>query len=112
MQHAQTIGDVDGFEETNPLALVPDSNPIPSPPNASGEAPPAGVEDVSVGRVRREETEVKITAWQTAEVAKINNRFKRQEVVINGWENAQVDKATTQLKKIEVLAACPKLCIL
>lgn len=93
--------DVEGFEDTNPLALVP--NPIPSPQNTSGEVvgDTEGQQDVSVGQVRREETEVKISAWQTAEVAKINNRFKRDEVVINGWENEQVEIATARLKKIE-----------
>ncbi|KAJ1691920.1 hypothetical protein LUZ63_016075 [Rhynchospora breviuscula] len=94
----------DGFEETNPLALVPESNPIPSPQNVSGEVvgnAADAVGEVSMRRVRREETELKITAWQTAEVAKINNRFKREDVVINGWENAQVEKATAWLKKIE-----------
>lgn len=109
MEHGRIIGDDDGFEDTNPLALVPESNPIPSLENTNtsgevaGDAHGAG-EEVSVGQVRREETEVKITAWQTAEVAKINNRFKREEVVINGWENAQVEKATARLKKIEVLS--------
>jgi Remorin, C-terminal region len=107
LEHARTIAsDVGGFEETNPLALVPNSNPIPSPQNTTGElvgGTPGAGEDVSVGQVRREETEVKITAWQTAEVAKINNRLKREEVIINGWENAQVEKATAQLKKIEVV---------
>ncbi|KAF3325483.1 Remorin [Carex littledalei] len=106
LEHGRIIGDDDGFEDMNPLALVPESNPIPSPENTntSGEVAgnaPGAEEEVSVGRVRREETEVKIKAWQTAEVAKINNRFKCEEVVINGWENAQVEKATARLKKIE-----------
>jgi hypothetical protein len=47
--------------------------------------------------------ETKVSAWQTAEVAQINNRFKREEVVINGWETEQVDKACAWLKKIEVI---------
>lgn len=85
--------------ETNPLALVPDSNPIPSPHNLSEEDAHA---DVSVSRVRQEETELKIAAWQTAEAAKVNNRFKREEVVINGWEKEQIEKATSWLRKIEV----------
>ena len=53
--------------------------------------------------MKKEEVETKVTAWQTAEVAKINNRFKREEVVINGWETEQVEKASAWLKKIEVI---------
>ena len=53
--------------------------------------------------MKKEEVETKVSAWQTAEVAKINNRFKREEVVINGWETEQVEKASAWLKKIEVL---------
>jgi hypothetical protein len=97
-------------EETNPLAIVPDSNPIPSPrrgppsPAApGGDVVLAGNGDgVSVGQVKKEEVECKIAAWQIAETAKINNRFKREEVVINGWEGDQVEKASAWLKKYEV----------
>lgn len=87
------------LEETNPLAIVPDNNPIPSP----RRRPPADhpVEEVSVHMVKKEEVESKISAWQTAEIAKINNRFKREDVVINGWESEQVEKSTAWLKKIE-----------
>lgn len=95
----------DELEETNPLAIVPDNNPIPSPRRPlpagdSGAANPA--DDVPVHLVKKEEVESKISAWQTAEVSKINNRFKRQEVTINGWENEKVEKATAWLKKVEV----------
>lgn len=104
------------LEETNPLAIVPDSNPIPSPrrgppPAAPGADAAALVAadghgsreggGVSVGQVRKEEVESKIAAWQVAEVAKVNNRFKREEVVINGWEGDQVEKASAWLKKYE-----------
>lgn len=99
------------LEETNPLAIVPDSNPIPSPrrgmtprPVAGGEvAVPGGGQgdEVSVGQVKKDEVETKIAAWQIAEVAKVNNRFKREEVVINGWEGDQVEKASAWLNKYE-----------
>nr|CAD1840517.1 unnamed protein product [Ananas comosus var. bracteatus] len=72
------IGEEDRLEETNPLAI-----------------------EVSVLQVKKDEVESKISAWQTAEVAKLNNRFKREEVEINGWESDQVEKATAWLKKIE-----------
>ncbi|OAY69235.1 remorin-like [Ananas comosus] len=91
------IGEEDRLEETNPLAIVPDTNPIPSPPPEAV----AALEEVSVAQVKKEEVESKISAWQTAEVAKLNNRFKREEVEINGWESHHVEKATAWLKKIE-----------
>ncbi|XP_006651938.2 remorin 4.1-like [Oryza brachyantha] len=104
-----SIGE-DELEETNPLAIVPDSHPIATParsraslevvpagPSASAPAPPP----VEARQVKKEEVETKVSAWQTAEVAKINNRFKREEVVINGWETEQVEKASAWLKKIE-----------
>jgi hypothetical protein len=105
------------LEETNPLAIVPDSNPIPSPRRGPPPAAPgadaaalvaadghgSGEGGVSVGQVRKEEVESKIAAWQVAEVAKVNNRFKREEVVINGWEGDQVEKASAWLKKYEVI---------
>ena len=119
---ANGAGDVDGLgrigeeelEETNPLAIVPDNNPIPSPRRATtprlaaggGEVVVAGAsqgdEVSSVGQVKKEEVECKIAAWQIAEVAKVNNRFKREEVVINGWEGDQVEKASAWLNKYEV----------
>ncbi|GJN11322.1 hypothetical protein PR202_ga29503 [Eleusine coracana subsp. coracana] len=103
-------------EETNPLAIVPDSNPIPSPRRRGPPSPAAAhAGDVvlaggagghgdgvsSVGQVKKEEVESKIAAWQVAETAKVNNRFKREEVVINGWEGDQVEKASAWLKKYE-----------
>ncbi|PKA54266.1 Uncharacterized protein AXF42_Ash000099 [Apostasia shenzhenica] len=93
------------LEENNPLAIVPDNNPpFPSPrrPPAAGSTSSAGVgEDLSVHRVKKNEVDAKISAWQAAETAKINNRFKREDVTINGWESEQVEKATAWLKKIE-----------
>ncbi|EMS54465.1 hypothetical protein TRIUR3_18431 [Triticum urartu] len=58
-------------------------------------------EVVEVRQVKKEEAEAKVAAWQAEEVAKINNKFKREEVVINGWENQQIHTATAYLSKIE-----------
>ncbi|KAL5986450.1 hypothetical protein ACLOJK_014783 [Asimina triloba] len=105
-------------EETNPLAIVPDNtppmDPLPSPRRREASASvaassasllnstsTAGAEEVSLHRVKKEEIETKIMAWQTAEIAKINNRFKREDAVINGWESEEVQKATLWIKKIE-----------
>lgn len=101
------------MEETNPLAIVVDNSPfdpIPSPTSrrnmAGGSARASGQggseEHVSVDRVKKEEVDAKISAWQNAKVAKINNRFKRDDAVINGWESEQVQKATSWMKKVEV----------
>ncbi|XP_074592361.1 remorin 4.1-like isoform X2 [Curcuma longa] len=83
----------DELEETNPLAIVPDNNPFPSPRRpptvGGGESSSTAVDGVPVHVVKKEEAESKIAAWQIAEVAKINNRFKREEVTINGWESDQ-----------------------
>lgn len=57
---------------------------------------------VAVERVKREEVDAKISAWQNAKVAKINNRFKREDAVIGGWESEEVNKATSWMKKVEV----------
>jgi len=99
----------DEMEETNPLAIiVPDSHPIATPARSTARPPaldlevvPAGGPPVEASRVKKEEVETKVAAWQTAEMAKINNRFKREEIVINGWETEQLDKASAWLKKIE-----------
>lgn len=92
-------------EETNPLAIVPDNNlmnPVPSPTHVGGSPTNNNiVEEVSLQRVKKEETESKISAWQTAKIAKINNRFKREDAIINGWEGGEVHRATTKLKKVE-----------
>lgn len=97
----------DDAEEINPLAIVPDHgpvDPVPSPRHVGGTSSTANnsVEEVSVQRVKKEEIESKISAWQTAKIAKINNRFKREDAVINGWEGEEMHKATSTLKKIEV----------
>ncbi|ESQ44320.1 hypothetical protein EUTSA_v10006130mg [Eutrema salsugineum] len=95
-------------EDTNPWAIVPDGydnrtagseNNIVSTTSSGGQN--RMVTTASVQRVKREEVDAKITAWQTAKVAKINNRFKRQDAVINGWLNEQVHKANSWMKKIE-----------
>ncbi|KAG0463555.1 hypothetical protein HPP92_019624 [Vanilla planifolia] len=95
----------DELEETNPLAIVPDNThpfPSPRPPSTSAtSSAPAAIEEVSVHRVKKDEVDAKIAAWQAAEIAKINNRFKREDVTINGWESEQLEKATAWLKKIE-----------
>ncbi|CAA6659137.1 unnamed protein product [Spirodela intermedia] len=91
--------------ETNPLAIVPDGHPFEAMPSRRRltAAPPGdgAVEEVSLEIVKKEEVESKISAWQTAKVAKINNRFKREDVTINGWESEQVEKAAAVLKKVE-----------
>ncbi|XBI12456.1 remorin 4.1 [Aegilops tauschii subsp. strangulata] len=86
--------------ETNPLAIVADTG-RPLLPSSSSCAAPAAAEVVEVRQVKKEEAEAKVAAWQAEEVAKINNKFKREEVVINGWENQQIHTATTYLSKIE-----------
>lgn len=109
-QHLTSIGE-DDMEDTNPLAIVPDSHPIATPARTAAARPPQQQLDLEVvpappveaRQVKKEEVETKVTAWQTAEMAKINNRFKREEVVINGWETEQVEKASAWLKKIEVI---------
>lgn len=106
------IGEDDMMVETNPLAIVADNNPLELNPVASptrrrtmNDGVGARVSEeqhVSVQRVKKEEVDTKISAWQNAKVAKINNRFKREDAVINGWENEQVQKATSWMKKVEV----------
>lgn len=99
-------------EETNPLAIVPERNPLDDPdPNRGAGGGTASRErssddgggrgEVSVHRVKMEEAEAKITAWQTAKIAKVNNRFKREDAVINGWESDRVQRATSRMKKVE-----------
>lgn len=122
------IGEEEGeAEETNPLAIVPDINPMPSPPDGHGignrnnsslghlMGPSSSSINnnnsnsssnntsgaMAVHNVKKEEVETKITAWQTAKVSKINNRFKREDAIISGWENERVQKATSWMKKVE-----------
>ena len=106
------LGMIGEEDETNPLAIVPDTNPMASPRRQSGSGSAiAGASssmsnshsEVSVQRVKKEEVETKISAWQNAKIAKINNRFKREDAIINGWENEQIQKSTSWMKKIEVL---------
>ncbi|KAK1670677.1 hypothetical protein QYE76_058836 [Lolium multiflorum] len=85
------IGEHEPERETNPLAIVADH----------GCPLPREEEVVEVRQVKKDEAEAKVAAWQAEEVAKINNKFKREEVVINGWESQQINKATTYLSKIE-----------
>nr|XP_025647423.1 uncharacterized protein LOC112742399 [Arachis hypogaea] len=59
------------------------------------------IEEVSVQRVKKEEVNAKISAWQNNKIAKINNRFKREDAVIKGWESEQVQKATSWMKEVE-----------
>lgn len=133
------IGEEEGeVEETNPLAIVPDNNPIGSPWNGNGNRNGSSLGllmrpndsnsnsnsnnscsnsncngnssnsnnntggEVAVHRVKKEEVDTKIAAWQTAKIAKINNRFKREDAVISGRENEQVHKASSWMKKVEV----------
>ncbi|XP_059295955.1 remorin 4.1-like [Lycium ferocissimum] len=102
-----SIGEDEPIEETNPLAIVPDNysntvDPItinPSPPRRINNNSSHG--EVTVQRVKKEEVESKISAWQTAKISKINNRFKREDAVINGCESEEVQRATSWMKKIE-----------
>lgn len=90
--------------ETNPLAIVPDSgNPLPATPAPAPARRGRGNNEavVEVRQVKKDEVEAKVTAWQAEEVAKMNNKFKREDVVINGWESQQIHKATAWLNKIE-----------
>lgn len=89
------------MEETNPLAIVADNNPLELHPSSSSTINGHHQSEVSVQRVKKEEVESKIAAWQNAKVAKVNNRFKREDAVINGWENEQVQKANSWMKKVE-----------
>ncbi|KAA8517052.1 hypothetical protein F0562_017130 [Nyssa sinensis] len=100
------IGEEEMLEETNPLAIVPDNNPldpVASPRRATGggSLTANSHSEVSVQRVKKEEVESKISAWQNAKIAKVNNRFKREDAIINGWESEQVQKATSWMKKVE-----------
>ncbi|CAN4118576.1 unnamed protein product [Withania somnifera] len=99
------------IEETNPLAIVPDNysnllDPVIINPSSStrinNNYSSRHIGEVSsVQRVKKEEVETKISAWQNAKISKINNRFKREDAVINGWESEEVQKATSWMKKIE-----------
>ncbi|XP_047332525.1 remorin 4.2-like [Impatiens glandulifera] len=104
----------DHHEETNPLAIVLDNNnnhnnPAVASPARGGRASSTTTRQVvqssnqlvSVQMVKREEVESKISAWQNAKMAKVNNRFKREDAVISGWENEQVQKASSWMKKVE-----------
>ncbi|KAM0860741.1 hypothetical protein ACQ4PT_046350 [Festuca glaucescens] len=94
------IGEHEPERETNPLAIVADPGcPLPRAPAPASAC--AAEEVVEVRQVKKDEAEAKVAAWQAEEVAKINNKFKREEVVINGWESQQINKATTYLSKIE-----------
>ncbi|XVE95978.1 hypothetical protein REPUB_Repub02eG0182100 [Reevesia pubescens] len=107
--HLIRIGEEEVPEETNPLAIVPDTSPfdqgsdqqrrVGSGVLAASSSGSHG--EVSVLRVKKEEVESKISAWQNAKVAKINNRFKREDAIINGLESEQVQKATSWMKKVE-----------
>ncbi|KAJ0042229.1 hypothetical protein Pint_17921 [Pistacia integerrima] len=99
--HLTRIGEEEIPEETNPLAIVPDNSPLESSLD-SRRVGSGGVHgDVSVQRVKKEEVETKISAWQNAKISKLNNRFKREEAIINGWESEQVEKASSWMKKVE-----------
>ncbi|KAF8403810.1 hypothetical protein HHK36_011916 [Tetracentron sinense] len=93
------VGEEEIPEETNPLAIVPNSNPLDLDPiNSNGQTL---VGDMSMQRVKIAEIESKISAWQTAKIAKLDNRFKREDSIIGGWEGEQIQKATTWMKKVE-----------
>lgn len=112
--HLSRIGEDDmPEEETNPLAIVPDGHPFDdqsAPPTIARQenaaaaigGGAAATREISLQMVKKEEVETKISAWQNAKVAKINNRFKREDAVISGWEREQVQKASSWMKKVEV----------
>ncbi|KAL4558076.1 hypothetical protein LXL04_036272 [Taraxacum kok-saghyz] len=56
---------------------------------------------MSVTSFKKEEVEWKITAWKTAKVAEINNRFKCEDAIINGWESEESQKSALRMKKVE-----------
>jgi hypothetical protein len=92
--------------ETNPLAVVPDLSDPVNVPNRSRRVVAGGrgggeAAMASVQRVKKEEVETKISAWQNAKIAKVNNRFKREDAILNGWESEQIQKASSWMKKIE-----------
>ncbi|KAL4558075.1 hypothetical protein LXL04_036271 [Taraxacum kok-saghyz] len=97
--------------ETNPLAIVADNNPrVASPARRGGSGgggggmsliSSTGVTHSDVSSVKKGEVESKISAWQNAKIAKINNRFKRDDAIISGWENEQVQNSTSWMKKVE-----------
>nr|XP_043635557.1 remorin 4.2-like isoform X2 [Erigeron canadensis] len=101
----ERIREEDQFQrDTNPLAIVADNNPIMASPTRRGNigTNSHSQNDVtSMQRVKKEEVESKISAWQNAKIAKINNRFKRDDAIINGWESEQVQKSTSWMKKVE-----------
>uniref|UniRef100_A0A0D9WWR1 Remorin C-terminal domain-containing protein n=1 Tax=Leersia perrieri TaxID=77586 RepID=A0A0D9WWR1_9ORYZ len=82
--------------------LAPPASTTTADETSSTNTLPAGaVPTTTAAAVRKEEVEAKVAAWQAEEVAKINNKFKREEVVINGWETQQIHKSTASLAKIE-----------
>lgn len=102
-------------EETNPLAIVLDSNPLQSPRRDDGGGGGGGGVvlgsmngnhstggEITMQRVKKDEAKSKINAWQNAKIAKINNRFKREDAIIHGWEDKQVHKASSWMKEVEV----------
>lgn len=104
--HLARIGEDEIPEETNPLAIVPNNSPLESGLDSRGVGSGTGGIncDISVQRVKKEEVEMKISAWQNAKISKTNNRFKREEAIINGWESEQVEKANCWMKKVEVIS--------
>ncbi|XVF75807.1 hypothetical protein PTKIN_Ptkin13bG0216600 [Pterospermum kingtungense] len=111
--HLTRIGEEEVPVETNPLAIVPDNSTpldhqgsdqqrrVGSGGSAAAASSSSSHGEVSVQRVKKEEVESKISAWQNAKVAKVNNRFKREDAIINGWESEQVQKSTSWMKKVE-----------
>ncbi|KAL9275330.1 Remorin 4.1-like protein [Drosera capensis] len=101
------IGTIREEEAENPFAIVPDfdlGNPVASrtPSHGNGNrAATVSYSEVSVQKVKKEEVEAKISAWQNAKLAKINNRLKREDAIISGQENEEVQKSTLWMQKVE-----------
>ncbi|KAG1359493.1 remorin 4.1 [Cocos nucifera] len=47
-------------------------------------------------------TEMRAAAWEEAEIAKYQARFKREEIKIQAWENHQKAETEAEMRKIEV----------
>ncbi|XP_071715604.1 remorin 4.2-like [Rutidosis leptorrhynchoides] len=105
ISNLERIREEEFVRETNPLAIVPDTNPRMASPTRRMSLISTSGSSISDGssmqRVKKEEVESKISAWQNSKIAKINNRFKRDDAIIQGWENEQVQKSTSWMKKVE-----------
>ncbi|MCO5614689.1 hypothetical protein L7F22_068973 [Adiantum nelumboides] len=61
-----------------------------------------GQDEVHSGGIVMKSAGARAVAWEEAERAKFNAKFKREEARIKTWENLQKAKAEADLKKLEV----------